>query len=295
MHRASFFSLGVLVMAAACAGDTAEGSGDVRVMLAAEDSVREGLDVGPGPENTKDYGVRYTKFLVAIGDVRLSDSGSDTERVERTQYVSDLTNVPTSGVELFTWGDLDAGQWDEFGFSTVAARGAPERLSGATSADAREMAEHGYTYWIEGVVERSEGDGGPVEFVIQIDAKAAFSRCTHDGEPGVAVVSGGTSGAVITIHGDHLWFNAFPTGGEGTIERRAAWILAADRDGDGVVHTEDLEDLPASEVFKSELGYSLDGAPYVIETALDWARAQLSTQGHFQGEGECIWKKLRRD
>jgi hypothetical protein len=35
--------------------------------------------------------------------------------------------------------------------------------------------------------------------------------------------------------------------------------------------------------------YSLTGAPFAIDTAWDFVLAQLKTQGHFQGEGECLW------
>ena len=52
---------------------------------------------------------------------------------------------------------------------------------------------------------------------------------------------------------------------------------------------EDLAQIDASVLFTSELGYSLnvpfEGFP--IETALDFVRAQLATQGHLNGEGTC--------
>ena len=92
----------------------------------------------------------------------------------------------------------------------------------------------------------------------------------------------------VTFHGDHLWFNAFPSDSEGAITRQTGWMVEADRDGDGIVRTEDLEQLDALEVFTAERGYNLAGAP-PLDSALDWVRAQLATQGHYQGEGECDW------
>src|SRR5690606_3692612 len=103
--------------------------------------------------------------------------------------------------------------------------------------------------------------------------------------------AGGTSTATVTLHGDHLWFDSLPSATEGTVNRRAAWILHADPDGDGMVDTADLAAVPAEVAFPSSLGYSLTGAKDIIITnALDFVRAQLSTQGHLNGEGECLWR-----
>jgi hypothetical protein len=116
-----------------------------------------------------------------------------------------------------------------------------------------------------------------------------FRDCERDGEPGVSVTAQGTATASITLHGDHMFFNAFPTSSEANIERLAGYIVQADRDGDGHVDEAELEQLDATIAFTRARGYSLDGAPILIDDALDFVRAQLATQGHYQGEGECIF------
>jgi hypothetical protein len=130
------------------------------------------------------------------------------------------------------------------------------------------------------------------------DTRCSYNSEEDDGEEEKCSIS---TGAVPHLNGPLAWserwgplqwFNSFPTGSEASIERRAAWILEADADGDGRVSTEDLVALDATEVFTTQLGYSLDGAPdgITIDNALDFVRAQLATQGHFKGEGECIWQ-----
>jgi hypothetical protein len=275
------------LMLAAC--DDA-GEGTIRVNLKAEETITEGLSTGAEEENTKDYDVSYSKFIVTIGRVELGQASSGRQRKDETLYVVDLTQIGEEGVEIARFENVPPGQWDEFGFETAAATPGTKAIE-VSSADAQEMVEHGWTYWIEGTVARPLAQGGPVDFVIQTDVPTSFYNCRHDGEPGLSAVENRTTSGDVTIHGDHLWFNSFPTGSEGSVERRAAWIVQADTDGDGKVSTEDLAALDATEVFTTQLGYSLDGPDeIVIDNALDFVRAQLATQGHFMGEGECIWR-----
>lgn len=276
-------------LAFSCGEDSeSAGSGKLRVILQAEETITDGLDKGTDVENTQDYNVRYSKFLITIGNVKLAKSSTDASEGLADVYVADLKQVGEQGVELGVLDDIEAGQWDKFGFDTPAASDKVKKLGGVSDADVKTMADNGWTYWIEGEVLRDDGD--PVAFKIQTDTATVFGDCELDGEPGVSVVEDGTSTATITIHGDHIFFNAFPTGSEGSIKRLAGWVIEADQDMDGQVNTEDLASVDATEVFTSELGYSLDGAPIAIENALDYVRAQLATQGHLNGEGECVWE-----
>ena len=279
----------LLMLLAACGGGEAD-AGTVRIELHAEDSITNGLSTGSDVENTKDYAVSYSKFIVTVGNLQLGQSTSGKHLQSETLSVVDLTRVGEQGVEIATFERVRAGQWDRFGFETATANKGVRAIE-VDPGDVEQMIEHGWTYWIEGRVERTPREGGPVDFVLQTAVPTLFDNCELDGEPGLTVVANQTATGDITIHGDHLWFNSFPTGSEGSVERRSAWLVQADTDGDGRVSTEDLAALDATEVFTTELGYSLDGAPpgIVIDNALDFVRAQLATQGHFKGEGECIW------
>lgn len=284
---------GILVVGAglsAGCGEGGGGEGTVRISLRAEQTITEGLSTGGDVQNSKDYAVSYSKYIVAVGHIQLGRSrGGEVESED--VHVVDLTRVGEQGVEIAKFDSLRAGEWSEFAFETPAADRDAVALE-VDAADAELMREQGWTYWIEGTVERPAASGGPVDFVIQTTVATHFHDCERDGKFGLTVVAGQTATGDITLHGDHLWFNSFPTGTEGSVERRAAWLPQADIDGDGKVSTEDLAKLDATEVFTTELGYSLDGGPeeIVIESALDFVRAQLATQGHFRGEGECIWK-----
>jgi hypothetical protein len=133
-----------------------------------------------------------------------------------------------------------------------------------------------------------------VSFRLCVPADTRYGPCsTPDGMSGVAIVSSATTPVQLTIHGDHLWFDSFPSGAEAIVQRRAAWMASCDADADGRVTEAELRATPAASVFTTTRHYHLAGAPTVdghgITTAWDFVRAQMSTLGHFQGEGECPW------
>jgi hypothetical protein len=275
------------LLASGCGEDTVSGNGDLGVYLAAEESISEGLGAGTGEEEaSEDYAVTFEKYLVAIGSVQVAQENGANAVSDETVFVADMRAVGENGLEIAKFNDLSAGQWPEFGFSTVIPGASATALAGTSAEDLAFMVERGITYWIEGTVQRPEK---PVRFVLQVPVNSRNQDCALDGNPGVVVMNGPSS-ATVTLHGDHIFFNAFPSGAEGVVRRRAGWIVEADTDDDGLVTSEDLAKIDASTLFTSDKGYSLSlpFPNFPIVTALDYVRAQLATQGHLNGEGGCI-------
>ncbi len=286
-------AIGSVLSSSACRDDTsAKGAGKLRIMLEADSTVSGGLDRGDADEGTQDYSVSFSKYVATVGNIKMKKNSTGDTASLPSVFIADLKQVGEQGIELGVLDDLEAGQWDKFGYETPAATDKAQAVGDVDPAEVDLMIENGWTYWIEGRVLRADAEGGPVTFVIQTEAATLFSDCGNDGELGVTVVEDRTGTARITLHGDHLFFNSFPNGSEGSIKRLAGWVIAADKDDDGKVSTEDLKSLDATEVFSSTAGYSLDGKPAEldIENALDFVRAQLATQGHLNGEGGCAWR-----
>src|SRR5690606_25514227 len=121
-----------------------------------------------------------------------------------------------------------------------------------------------------------------------------------NGVGGVAVPEGGQVAASLTLHGDHLFFNAFPGAAEEVV-RRAQWLANADLDQSGAVDMAELAQIPdaqfvtlftAGTTLSFEDAYSFAGAPLPPADASRYVAAQLSTQGHLNGEGECAFELL---
>jgi hypothetical protein len=282
--------LAVLTVLSCSACDGAAGTGDLRIVLQAEESISLGLEVGSAPENTRDYAVEYSRYLAVVGHVKASRVGHTAR--DSAAYLVDLKRVGEEGRELGKLTGLRSGQWPELGFETPGADDATQAAEDVSAADVAEMRAAGYTYWIAGRVLRPAAEGGPVAFEIKTRADTTYEGCELDGQPGFAVREGGTSEVTLTLHGDHLWFDGFPVGEEAKIVRRAAWITKVkDLDADGIVDTEDLAAADPSEVLA---GYDLAGNPggpaAPIDSALEFARQQLASQGHYKGEGECAFR-----
>jgi len=157
------------------------------------------------------------------------------------------------------------------------------------------MVENGWSYIIEGTLTQ-ESDGATIDFLIEADVPAVYTDCSlEDQEPGVNVHA--SSDAEITIHVDHVFFNGFPED-EGNVQRLAAWMwtVGQEQDTDGTITREDFEAATnTEELFPSPPAgpYELTGSPVLpIDNAWDFVRAQLGTQGHIFGEGECEWGDL---
>ncbi len=127
-----------------------------------------------------------------------------------------------------------------------------------------------------------------MRFTFGAAADTTFGPCEVDEQPGFSIVADGTQTVAATIHGDHPFFNGFPEGDEGGILRLAQWLADSDLDVDNEVTSQELEAIAPTDLFEIDERYQLGGAPLTpLDNMLIYTRAQLKTQGHFQGEGEC--------
>lgn len=290
-------SSSVLLTSILAAGCTDTPTGDLTVLLQAEDTIPDGLAPGAGVENIVDgWTVRFDTYAIVVGDVHLARDAEGLEVHDESVWAVDLAAIGGGGIQLASFEAIDAVRWDHFEYRTPHPDGAARHES-LDAAIFDEMVANDWTYLVEGTLTKPDGESCPpgamcraateIRFRLGATIDAAFGPCeAEEGLPGVTVTTSGAT-AAITIHGDHIFFDAFPSGAE-VIARRAQWLADADLDGDDVVTSEELMAIDAAALFPSDT-YSLAGSPYPIEDAFDYVRGQLATQGHFQGEGECPW------
>jgi hypothetical protein len=303
-----------------------DGQGHLSVLLDAEDTIRRGLDPGDRAENVRDgWQVRHHKYLLAVGDIDLQlAKDPHVEAAAHEVFVVDLAKVPSQGEVLWQLEDLRASRWN-FHYATPGADEDAIRHASVEQSDFDRMVEEGWTYVIEGTLSKQDGRSCPpaslaappdgaapsgsnaagddcyenpeIDFVIEADVETAYGPCEMDHVPGVSVPDGGAQTVAISIHGDHIFFNGFAEGHEGGVMRLAQWLADSDLDLDGRVTREELERISISELPEIDARYQLGGAPPGIDlvTMWDYVRAQLKTQGHFNGEGECDIDGERHD
>jgi hypothetical protein len=297
----------LVLLLGACDGATTA-TGSLQLQLEAEDTITDGLEPGTGDEQVVDgWTVTFDEYVVAIGDIEI-EGGGEGHFDEHDVVVVDLTQLPEGGLTVASFEGMPVGAWPGVFWATPSAGAETMRHDSVSQADFDRMVAGGCTYLIVGTLSSPTGQrcvrgdstmcapATSVAFDLCVPAPTVFGPCESDtGIEGVVVTEGTTTTANFTIHGDHLFFNGFPIGAEGSVARRAQWMVNADVDADGTVTQADLESIGESDLGQllpsdpgdGMPGFALGGAPIELHDAWDYVVAQLKTQGHFQGEGEC--------
>ena len=306
---------GALLGAVGCG----QGTGGATVLLEAEDTITGGIPAGSSGEAIQDgWSVTFDDYVVVIGDVDLHLATDETVEAEAGElFAVGLVDVSESGLALWDFEGLETGRWELF-YRVGGAGDGAMRDPSVTEAQFSEMQAGDWTYRVAGTIDQDGGQSCPpasigaelradatpngsvnaggdacydatsVRFRWGVTAETSYGPCEIDEVPGFAVAAGGVSTVALTIHGDHIFFNGFPEGGEGGVQRLAQWLADSDLNLDGEVTREELEQIAPSDLPELDDRYQLGGAPIPIDASM-WAyvTAQLKTQGHFQGEGEC--------
>lgn len=296
--------------------DQSTGVAQLNVLLEAEDTITGGLQPGTTGEAIQDgWTVTFDDYIAVVGDIDVSFATDPTVTAEaRSTYAVDLKDVPPEGLSLWSLDNLQTGRW-EFNYSIRGAADGAMPHSTVTQAQFQEMLDGDLTYLIAGRLTQTGGRSCPptafanpgmsavvsgqpkagatcyenetIAFRFGVQAETAFGPCEVDTVTGFAVTAGSSTTVAATIHGDHMFFNGFPEGSEANVTRLAQWLADSDLNVDGEVTRAELEQLSTSDLAEFDTRYSLGGSPIMLTNLWTYVQAQLKTQGHFQGEGEC--------
>lgn len=315
-------SLLALIATIACGDDGAEGTGDVSVLLEAEEALVEGLDPGDEGESIRDgWQVRFDKYIISIGAIDVHLASDERVRASAPEmFVVELKAIPPGGLPLWNLGGLRSGRW-QFNFSSRGGADGTTRHDSVSAADFAQLQAGDFTHLIAGTLSKNGGQSCPpaslaappsgaspsgqnaggdacysnaeLSFAIGINAEVTFGPCEIDGIPGFSVAAGSSGTVAATIHGDHLFFNGFPEGDEGGVMRLAQWLADSDLDLNGAVTEQELKAIAPSSLPELDTRYQLGGSPIrPLDNMWTYIRAQLETQGHMDGEGECAFEDL---
>ncbi len=303
-------------MTSACGDDEEVGVGTLVVLLEAEDVILEGLQPGTGEENIADgWAVNFDKYIITIGDIDVIASTDDSlAREAGDVWTVDLTEVPPTGLALWTIEEIPEGRW-EFNYAQSGAADGAQRHQSVEEADFNTMVSNDWTHLVQGTITNGSGqscppaslavpgertpngntsgdnpcyDSASISFSFGASAETSFGPCEIDEVPGFSITAGATQTVAATIHGDHLFFNGFPEGDEGGVSRLSQWMADCDLNLDGTVTVEELEAIAPAQLPEIDDRYQLGGSPITpLDNMYVYLASQLKTQGHFQGEGEC--------
>lgn len=269
--------LSVLVLVAGCSDRLATGS--LELTIYGEDFIEQEIPAAltAGDEGFVDgWSVRFSKFLVSVGDVRVEDQGGDLGALASTAQVFDLHQPGPHLVESFE--DVGAQRWDRVSFS-IAPPSGEASAGNATEEDFEMMRANGYSVYVEGA---ASNGGDERRFSWGFETATTYEACQHDdfGE-GVVVPSGGMESAEITIHGDHLFYDDLQA--PDTVLRFEA-MSAADTDNDSEVTLEELAMVDLTILTEGTYG---TGGAGEVEHLGAFVVSLTRTLGHWRGEGHC--------
>lgn len=252
-----------------------EGSGTVTFTTYGEDFIEREL---PASAFADGWTVRYSKFLVMLGEVRV-ESHDEVAATQATAKVFDVHKPGPVVVETFT--ELPAKEWDHVSYAI-----APWPHAEAANADAPDVARmkaEGYSVYVEGTATKGSVTK---RFNWGFATNTLYAHCASpDLGAGVTVPKDGEETVQLTMHGDHLFFDDLQSP---EASMRFDAMAAADQLGiagpDGEVSLEELAAVDLTELPAGQYG---TGGVGNVRNLRDFVTALVRTVGHFRGEGEC--------
>lgn len=307
-HSARIPPLALLGLLAAGCGDDGGGTGDqeppketagdgmIKDLKAALDvKLFKGLDVieisaGTNKGQVLDgWKVTYHRFIVTIGSVAAYQPDGTPVSFQADTIVN-AQSAPQGALVATLM--LDPGE-SLLEFSAPNAHTRFSAFDGATEDDLRLMHRTGYSVYVEGTIEKPDGQscvpGDPsdcvpapvIAFSWGLLAGASFSDC-----PPIALASDEKASAALRVSGEQ-WFRTNFDPLDISPDLRAQWIADADLDRDGLTTLDELQMIKAESLLDPKLDYDLAGAPFPIETVHDFlaAHALMIGRDSFDGCG----------
>lgn len=263
-----------------CGSEEPAGSGSASFTTWGEEFIEQEI---PAAEFADGWTIKFTKFLVVIGDVRVADS---TGKVGGQMETTTLIEHHAPGVKpLITFENLAAKPWTDVSYSIRPVEVTTTLGEGATAADLAMMKNMAYGVYVEGSAEKG---AEKKVFHWGFSVPTVYTQCMGDKDgretQGVLVTNGGTDNVELTIHGDHFFYDDLQSP---DAARRFDAIASSDANTDGEVTLAELAQKKLIDIDPSSGGYGTGSAADVNDLGA-FVTALSRTVGHFRGEGECI-------
>lgn len=262
----------------ACSGSDDVGTGKLDITLWGEHYVEAGI---PDADFADGWNVRFTKFLLVLGDVFIADE-QDGEAARLTG--SRLFDLVAKGPHaVATLDNIKARAWDNVGYELVSARADTQVQSSASSEDLAAMLAGPYSLSVSGEARRgTEARNFDWDFA----EPTSYARCVaiEQGREtrGILVRPGARETVELTIHGDHFFYDDLAS--ERAVLRFDA-IALADSDEDGEITLDELSRTKLVDIPEGTYG---TGSASDVNDLGAFVRALTRTLGHFRGEGHCF-------
>lgn len=254
--------------------------GQLSVTTYGEDFIEVEIPTASGPDDegfVDGYRLEYSRFLLALGPIRVADRSDAVGAELDQQQIFDLTAPGPHPVIAFE--EIDAQRWDRISVEVGPASNAV--AGNATAADVELMNTNGYSSHVEGTATNGQDT---YTFTWSFSTDTLYTDCQDaNGQMGVVVPTGGSANMEITVHGDHFVYDDLQAD-DAVLRFQALADADAQGDGDGEITLEELDAVTLDRLSADQYGTGGDGS---IVTLRDYLETLSRNLLHFQGEGDC--------
>ncbi len=280
MKRIGLALTAMLGAVAACSSSD-DGTGAVSFSTYGEDYIEKEI---PAADVADGWTVRFTTFLVVLGDVSVAESATAAPAARMPK--PKIFDVHRPGPKLvFAASGVPARAYPHVSFVIGPQAAAADLGDGVTEAERKRLVDGGYGMLVSGTA--SKGDVTK-RFTWGFRGTTLYDRCEGDlagkTTPGVLVQNGGTDQAELTIHGDHLFYDDLQAP---EAKLRFDNLAGADANADGEITLEELGAVRLA-TLSPESGPYGTGSAAGVNDLRAYVEALSRTVGHFRGEGECF-------
>lgn len=276
----------VLGLLAACSDGDPTGSGGegtAAFTTWGEEYIEQEIpeDPGDGTGFVDGWTVRFSKFLVSIGGIVVSNQAGESGGTHPGSKLFDNTVPGVKSVVEFP--GIAARAWDRVSYEIAPVTDETELDASASEDDETLMLDGGYSLFASGTATK---DGVEKTFAWGFTTATLYDECSseQDGreQEGLVVKNNARTTAELTTHGDHFFYDRLQASPDATVPTSLRFdaLAAADEDGDGEVTLEELDGTLIDVRLYDPSG--LGAATYG-----EFVTALARTVGHFRGEGEC--------
>lgn len=276
-------SVSLFLGTSACEDDSASndaGTGAITFTTWGEDYIEDKI---PSDTFADGWSVSYSKFLITISEITVAD---DTGAVAAKMTGSKVFDMHKTGVkEIVNFANLPAKNWTKVSYRVAPATVKADLGPGVTEADRELLVNANASIYLDATATKG-AVSKHYTWSFSTDTVYADCEAELDGKltQGAVVTNGGTDSIQLTIHGDHFYYDDLQAT---NAKVRFEAIASADKDNDGEITLQELDNVSLVDIPASEGGFGV-GSASDINTLGQFVTALSRTVGHYRGEGECF-------
>jgi hypothetical protein len=288
--RAAVLFLSVSCAALGCGSQAA--SGTLNMAASAEEAAVEGYPTTTGLRFADGWSIDFDFLLISLDDFYVSHGGTRTP-LETDEVVVNLHDAIAQ--DVWSFPSLPAQRYEDVGYEILPPAASARHVGTVSQAQVDAMVASGTSFWVHGTAHHPMHHDVVIDLQFPLHTEQTLCMNAMDMTEGLVVTPNGTSNLQMTFHLDHLFFDSI-VAPEPSLRFEA---YAAAAGSDFVVTWNDLASQPLADLHDidgtplveagAQVVYDPGSTPLATQDLRSFVFHQVTTIGHFNGEGHCTY------